>query len=173
MGVGREVERKGERISDLAPKGALPPARWRYQHFIEGVATEQIAEKAGADPTRVARVFARSGGEGEKDQVHIVGSPDVVKEIADGLESPKRELHTWYVGDAVTVEEERETVSPALEELVRSIPPAIISSPRDFLDAAFKLPLVAGPGAEVVERDLSDALEGFEPGKQPKKEGGE
>ncbi|MBA7669524.1 hypothetical protein ES703_77655 [subsurface metagenome] len=173
MEVGRDVGRKGERISDLAPKEAHPPARWRYQHFIEGVATEQIAEKAGADPTRVARVFSKSGGEGEKDQVHIVGAPDVVKEIADGLESPKRELHTWYVGDAETVEEEREAVSPALEELVRSIPPAIITSPREFLASAFNLPLEAAPGAEVIERDLGDALEGFERGKQTKKEGGE
>lgn len=163
-------EGKGERVSVVVPKVGGVPVPWRYRHFIEGVATETIAEKAGADPTRVARVFAKSGGEGEQDQVHIVGSPDVVKEIADGLESPKRELHTWYVGDAETTEEEREAVSPALEELVRSIPPAIISSPREFLDRAFKLPLQATPGE--AESVLGDALEGFEPGKQTK-EGGE
>ncbi|MBA7645230.1 hypothetical protein ES703_52985 [subsurface metagenome] len=97
----------------------------------------------------------------------------MVKEIADGLESPKRELHTWYVGDAETVEEEREAVSPALAELVRSIPYAIIGSPREFLDSAFNLPLEAAPSAEAAEQELGDALEGFEPGKQPKKEGGE
>ncbi len=100
---------------------------WRYRHFIEGVATEKIAKEAGADVSRMARVFHKKDPVTGKEQTHIVGSADVVKEIANGLEAPKRELHTWYIGEAETVEEEREAVVPALEGLMREIPRPILS----------------------------------------------
>ncbi len=157
-------------------KGLVPgeerlPAPWRYRHFIEGVATEDIVKKVGADPTRVARVFYKhSEAEGGKDQVHIVGSPDVVKEVADGLESPKRELHTWYIGEAETVEEERAAVAPALEELVRSIPVPIIQNPKEFIARAFKLPLIAPVTSEEAAKQIGEALKEFSPGKQTREE---
>lgn len=150
----------------LVPERERAPVPWRYRHFIEGVAAEKIAEQAGADPSRMARVFAKKGAEGGKDQVHLVGSPDVVKEVADGLESPRRELHTWYIGEAETPEEERAAVRPALEELARSIPVPIIDNPREFLEKAFRLPLKAAVTTEEAAKELGQALEGFEPGKQ-------
>ncbi|GAJ03653.1 unnamed protein product, partial [marine sediment metagenome] len=158
------VEPKGERIVDegavervrevfdmekgLVPtEGAKLPAPWRYQHFVEGCAAEDIASKVGADPSRMARVFFKEV-EGTKDiahqdQVHVIGSPEVVKEVADGLRSPDRELHTWYIGQAETVEEERAVVKPALEELVRSIPVPILDNPAEFLRKALGLPFKA------------------------------
>jgi len=154
-----------EEKKDLAIEVEKKVAPWRYRHFIEGVATEEIAERAGADPTRVARVFYKHEEDGA-DQVHIVGSADVVKEIADGMESPKRELHTWYIGEAETVEEEREAVVPALEELVRSLPYAVVGSPRELVEKALGLPLKA-----VALDEAAKALE--EGGFIHKKEGGE
>ncbi|MBA7664136.1 hypothetical protein ES703_72189 [subsurface metagenome] len=154
----------------LVPDEERLPAPWRYRHFIEGVATEDIVKKVGADPTRVARVFYKHEAEGGKDQVHIVGSPDVVKEVADGLESPKRELHTWYIGEAETVEEERAAVAPALEELVRSIPVPIIQNPKEFIARAFRLPLIAPVSSEEAAKQLGEALEGFVPGKETREE---
>lgn len=122
----QENKKEGE-VAEVRPEAeAVVP--WRYRHFVEGVATEKIAKEAGADPTRLARVFYRKDEASGKDQVHVVGSPDVVKEIADGLEAPRRELHTWYIGEAETVEEEREAVKPALEGLVREIPRPILSN---------------------------------------------
>ncbi|MBA7537161.1 hypothetical protein ES705_29428 [subsurface metagenome] len=165
-----DVDKQGEGVSDLVAKEERLPAPWRYRHFIEGVAAEDIAKKAGADPSRMARVFYKKDQEGGTDQVHVVGSPDVVKEVAGGLESPHRELHTWYVGEAETVEEERAAVSPALEELARSIPVAIIQSPRAFLERAFKLPLRAIQAGEEGIKELEQALEGFSPGKQTREE---
>lgn len=112
---------------DLVPEQERKPVPWRYRHFVEGVASEKIVAEVGADPSRMARVFHKKDETSGKDQVHIVGSPEVVKEIASGLESPKRELHTWYIGEAETVEEEREAVKPALEGLMREIPHPILS----------------------------------------------
>ncbi|MBA7612576.1 hypothetical protein ES703_19812 [subsurface metagenome] len=159
-------------------KGVVPkeegerlPAPWRYRHFVEGVAAEDIARsKVGADPSRMARVFYKKDQEGGTDQVHVVGSPDVVKEVAEGLESSNRELHTWYVGEAETVEEERAAVRPALEELARSIPVPIIQNPREFLERAFKLPLRAIRASDEGIKELEQALEGFSPGKQTREE---
>ncbi len=160
----------GEEQKGLVPEEERKPVPWRYRHFIEGVAAEDIARKAGADPSRMARIFAKRETESGKDQVHIVGSPDIVKEVADGLESPKRELHTWYVGEAETVEEERAAVTPALEELVRSIPVPIIQNPREFIERAFALPLKAPMTSEEAAKELGKALEGFSPGKETREE---
>lgn len=177
------VEFKGERIVDegavertkeeveLVPKEEAKPVPWRYRHFIEGVAAEDIAQKAGADPSRMARVFAKKDAEGGKDQVHIVGSPDVVKEVANGLESPRRELHTWYIGEAETVDEERAVMRPALAELLRGVPPAI-GTAEDIIREAKGLPLVETPALTEGEaaKELGEALEGFSPGKQTREE---
>ncbi len=111
----------------------------------------------------MARVFFKKDVEKGRDQVHVVGRPDVVREISDGLESPQRELHTWYIGQLETVDEEREAVLPALEELVRSVPVPIIGDHRAFVEEALGLPLKAGEAQELVQ-----ALEGFVPGKQTK-----
>lgn len=133
---------------ELEPEQERKPVPWRYRHFVEGVAAEKIVAEVGADPSRMARVFHKKDEVSGKDQVHVVGSPEVVKQIANGLESPKRELHTWYIGEAETVEEEREAVKPALEGLVREIPHPILS------DAEI---------VEIATRAVGKALQEFTP----------
>lgn len=131
---------------------------WRYRHFVEGVATEKIVEEVGADPSRMARVFHKKDEGSGKDQVHVVGAPDVVKEIANGLESPKRELHTWYIGEAETVEEEREAVKPALRQLIIEIPHPILSD-QEIREIATR---VAHEAIEETSRALQEFKQGGE-----------
>ncbi|MBA7665487.1 hypothetical protein ES703_73557 [subsurface metagenome] len=147
-----EAEAKGW----VSPLGRVVP--WQYRHFIEGVATAAIVKDVGADPNRIARVFHKKDEATGKDQVHVVGSPDVVKEIANGLEATKRELHTWYIGEAETVEEEREAVKPALRQLIIEIPHSILSD-QDIKEIATR---VAHEALEETAKALNEFKQGGE-----------
>jgi len=144
-------------VKNVEPEtGQVVP--WRYRHFVEGVATAAIVKDVGADPSRIARVFHKKDEGTGKNQVHIVGSPDVVKEIADGLESPKRELHTWYIGEAETVEEEREAVKPALRQLIIEIPHPILTD-QEIKEIATR---VAHEALEETAKALNEFKQGGE-----------
>lgn len=145
------------------------PVPWRYRHFVEGVAAEQIAKERGVDPSRMARVFKKDVPEKGIAEIHLVGDVEVVDEVAKGLAHPKRELHKWYIGESEDIEAEREAVLPALEDLFRSIPVPILDDPLTFIKKARQLPLKI---EKAVVEGLDEALGPFKPKFFEKKEKG-
>lgn len=152
-------------VSIEAVKGK--PVPWRYRHFIEGVAAEEIAASRGADRERIVRAFRKSDPETGKNEVHIVGSQEAVDDVAEGISKPGREVHKWYMGEAEDAEAEAKAVRPALQELIRDAPQPVVGDPLKFVEEALKLPLgseEAKPLEQGRVEDAAKALKEFSKG---------
>ncbi|MBA7645236.1 hypothetical protein ES703_52991 [subsurface metagenome] len=151
----------------------MPTKLTRYDRLVEDAVAERISDDEGLPKDMTARVVVGKASDGVP-QLHVFGrNAEAVDAVADGIRSRDREVYRRYIGDRVSPEEEAATIRPMLADIIRSAPAEVIGSPKEFLDETLRLPMEAARGAEVVERDLGDALEGFEPGKQTKKEGGD
>ena len=156
---------------DIIPveEGKLEVKRTRYDKLVEDVVSEKIARDEGLDPEKSARVVVGKDADGDP-ELHIFGrSREAVDVVADGIRSPRVSIRRRYIGRNVNPEEETELMRPALEELIGKTPEHVLGEPMELVKRALKLPPVA-PSGEQAAKELSEALEGFEPGKQTREE---
>ncbi|MBA7706644.1 hypothetical protein ES703_115499 [subsurface metagenome] len=151
----------------------MPTKLTRYDRLVEDAVAEKISDEEGLSKDMTARVVVGQASDGVP-RLHVFGrNAEAVDAVADGIRSRDREVYRRYIGNRVDPAEEAATIRPMLADILRSAPAEVIGSPKEFLDEALRLPMVAAPGAEDPGQELGDALDGFEPGKQTKTEGGE
>jgi hypothetical protein len=150
-------------------EGKLEVKRTRYDKLVEDVVSEKVCRDEGLDPEKSARVVVGRDADGDP-ELHVFGrSREAVDVVADGIRSPRASVRRRYIGRNVSPDEERGLMHPALNELFRSLP-AAVGSPAELLRVVKGLPLMEQPALEEGVTELGEALKGFSPGSQTKKE---
>ncbi len=151
--------------------GGMATKLTRYDRLVEDAVAERISDDEGLPKDMTARVVVGKASDGVP-QLHIFGrNAEAVDAVADGVRSRDREVYRRYIGNRVSPEEEAATIRPMLADIIRNMPPTI-GTPEDIIREAKGLPLVEQPALTEAEaaKELGEALEGFEPGKNTREE---
>jgi len=170
--VDKEVEKVGGMPdTELEIVAGMAIKLTRYDRLVEDAVAELICDEEGLPKDMTARVVAAKAPDGVP-QLHIFGrNAEAVDAVADGVRSRVREVYRHYIGNRVSPEEEAATIRPMLADMIKNMPPTI-GTPEDIIREAKGLPLVEQPALTEGEaaKELGEALEGFEPGKQTREE---
>ncbi|MBA7537920.1 hypothetical protein ES705_30192 [subsurface metagenome] len=172
MAEDKEVEKVGGMPdTELEIVTGMATKLTHYDRLVEDAVAERVCDDEGIPKDKTARVIVSKAADGVP-QLHIFGrSAEGVDAVADGVRSLTREVYRHYIGNRVSPEEEAATIRPVLADIIKNMPP-LVGLPEDILREAKGLPLVEQPALTEGEaaKELGEALEGFEPGKNTREE---